>query len=100
MVSLHRTRLGAVQQLLQALPLNIDNLPVEGPKTGFGEPLKERVVVLELEQEVLNFGVEIEQPCVGCDGRAGNAATAGQIDLGVGQPGVEQLLVSPSPRRR
>ena len=42
------------------------------------------VGVIELEQTGLDFGIEIQQPEIGGDGGAGNAATAGEVPLGVG----------------
>ncbi len=70
-------------------PLAIGVLTVEVPETGLRQPLEALIGISELEETGLDFGIEVQQPEIGGDGGAGNAAAAGQVALGVGLPGVQ-----------
>ena len=66
-------------------------LAVELPETGFGKSLEALVIVVQLEQTSLDFGIEVQQSEVGGDGGAGGAAATRKVSLGVGLSRVEQL---------
>ena len=65
---------------------------MEMPKTILRHLLEALVGILELEEVRLYLGVQVQQPEIGGDGGAGNAAAPGQIHLGVGLTGVQRLL--------
>ena len=85
------------QHLLETLPLNVGSLAVKAPKTVLRHPLEAPIGIVDLEEAVLDLGVEIQQPEIRGDGGAGDAATTGQIALRIGLSGVQQLAEAEGP---
>ena len=77
--------------MLQAPALDLRILAMKETQAGLGYHPEARVVIIELKDVVLNFGVEVEQPHIGRDCRTGDAAASGQVALRVGLPRVEQV---------
>ena len=67
------------------------------PQAGLRHPPEAVVGIVELEEASLDLGFEVQQPEIRGDAGARDAAAAGQIPLGVGLSGAQQLLVVEGP---